>query len=201
MNTTRRPADERRAYRMRKRQDDIEQTRQRIVDAAVKLHGTVGPAHTTFSAVAEEAGVQRSTVYRHFPDETALFGACTSHWMASHPWPRPQDWERIADPAERLRRGLRDIYTYYDENVQMLGNSFRDIDVMPPFVGEMMGAIIQSLVSGLIGGWPEAQRGDRLVAAVRGAVDFRTSRAYVESGLTVTEAADLVAEMIARLVA
>ncbi len=182
---------------MRKRQEDIEETRQRIVDAAVKLHGTVGPAHTTFSAVAEEAGVQRSTVYRHFADETALFGACTSHWLAGHPWPRPQDWAHISDPAERLRRGLRDMYTYYDENVQMMSNSFHDMDAMPPFVAEMMGAIIQSLVLGLLEGWPEAERTARLVAAIRGATDFRTSRAFVESGLTATEAADLVAEMVA----
>lgn len=184
---------------MRKRQEDIEETRQRIVDAAVKLHGSVGPVHTTFSAVAEEAGVQRSTVYRHFADETALFGACTSHWMAGHPWPRPQDWEHIADPPERLRRGLRDVYTFYDENAAMIGNSLRDLEVMPPFVGEMMGAIIQSLVAALVGGWPEPQRSPRLVAAVRGAIDFRTSRAFVESGLSATEAADLVAEMVAGL--
>ena len=71
-----------RSYRMGKRLEDVEETRRRIVEAAVELHGTVGPLHTTFSGVAAEAGVQRSTVYRHFPDEAALFGACTSHWFA-----------------------------------------------------------------------------------------------------------------------
>ncbi|HMO97270.1 MAG TPA: TetR/AcrR family transcriptional regulator [Tepidiformaceae bacterium] len=185
-----------RSYRMRKRQEDIEVTRQRIVDAAVLLHGTVGPAHTTISAVAEQAGVQRSTVYRHFPDEAALFGACTGHWLAANPWPRPQDWERIADPAERMHRGLRELYRYYDENRQMLGNSFRDIEVMPPFVGEMARATLLGLVTGLISGWPEAQQSERLVAAVRGAVDFRTSRAFVEAGLAPAAAADLVADMV-----
>lgn len=197
MDTTKRSAEERRAYRMKKRQEDIAETRQRIVDAAVKLHGSVGPAHTTFSAVAEEAGVQRSTVYRHFADETALFGACTSHWLAAHPWPRPQDWEHIADPGERLKRGLRDLYKYFDDNVRMVSNSFRDIEVMPPFVGVMMSATIQAIITGLLEAWPEAQRTPRLVAAVRGAVDFRTSRAYVEAGLSALEAADLVAEMTA----
>lgn len=189
----------RRTYRMRKRHDDMEETRQRIVDAAVKLHGTVGPVHTTFSAVAEEAGVQRSTVYRHFADETALFGACTSHWLASHPWPRPQDWEHLTNPEERLRRGLKDLYQYYDTNQQMLTNSFRDIDVMPPFVAEMMGAVMQSLMGVLVAAWPEAKRTARLTAAIRGAMDFRTSRAFVDSGLTPGEAADLVTDMVARI--
>ena len=199
MSTTKRGADERRAYRMKKRQEDIEETRQRIVDAAVKLHGSVGPAHTTFSAVAEEAGVQRSTVYRHFADETALFGACTSHWLASHPWPRPQDWEHLADPRERLKRGLRDLYRYFDENEQMIANSFRDIEIMPPFVGVMMGATIQAIVAVLLEAWPEEQRTQRLVAAVRGAVDFRTSRAFVEAGLTANQAAHVMAEMVCGL--
>ena len=76
-----------RPYRMRKRLEDVEETRRRIVEATVELHGTVGPANTTYAGVAALADVQRSTVYRHFPDEEALFGACTSHWFARHPWP------------------------------------------------------------------------------------------------------------------
>lgn len=191
----------RRSYRMRKRNEDIEETRRKIVEAAVRLHGSVGPARTTFSAVADEAGVQRSTVYRHFADETALFGACTSHWLAGHPWPRPQDWEHIADPVERLRRGLGELYTYYDQNEGMIANSFRDIQVMPPFVGEMMTAIISALVGALVSAWPLECQTDRLVSAIRGAVDFRTSRAFVSAGLTPAEAAALLTEMIAAVAA
>jgi AcrR family transcriptional regulator len=184
---------------MRKRQGDIEATRKRIIEAAVKLHGSVGPAETTFSAVAEEAGVQRSTVYRHFADETALFGACTSHWLAAHPWPRPQDWEGLADPVDRLRRGLRDLYTYFDENLQMLSNSYRDIAIMPPFVGEMIGATIGAIVTALLAPFPESQRTARLDAAIRAAADFRVSRGFVDAGLSAREAADLVTDMIAAI--
>lgn len=98
---------ETRRYRKRLRAEQEQQTRQAITEAAVKLHGTLGPARTTVSAIAEEAGVQRATVYRHFPDEPSLFQACSGHYMAMHPPPDPTRWMEIADPAERLVRHSR----------------------------------------------------------------------------------------------
>src|SRR5215208_5174558 len=80
-----------------------ERTRQRIVEATIELHETVGTARTTISAIAEKAGVQRLTVYRHFPDERALFTACRGHWSATNPPPDPATWTQSADPEERLR--------------------------------------------------------------------------------------------------
>src|SRR5919204_3974234 len=99
-----------RRYRKRLRAEHEQQTRQAITEAAVKLHGTVGPARTTVTAIAEEAGVQRATVYRHFPDEETLFAACSGHYMATHPPPDPSRWVEIADPADRLREALTDVY-------------------------------------------------------------------------------------------
>src|SRR5215204_2491067 len=87
-----------RTYRKSRRAELEDETRRRITDAAVELHGSVGPARTTISAVAERAGVQRATVYRHFPDEEALFDACSAHWMAQHPLPDPTAWAKIEDP-------------------------------------------------------------------------------------------------------
>ena len=189
-------ANDRRRYRMRKRQEDVEETRARIVNAAVELHGSVGPSHTTFSAVAEKAGVQRSTVYRHFPDEAALFGACTSHWLASHPWPRPDTWREESDPAERLRRGLRELYGYYDDNEQMISNSFRDFAVMPPFVGEFMRAQLQAMHAALSEPW-RGQGDDRLLAAAIGhALDFRSWQSLTGSGLSARDAAGLMSTMV-----
>ena len=101
---------ETRRYRKRLRAEQEQQTRQAITEAAVRLHGTLGPARTTVSAIAEEAGVQRATVYRHFPDEPSLFQACSGHYMAMHPPPDPTRWMEIADPAERLREALADVY-------------------------------------------------------------------------------------------
>lgn len=189
-----------RPYRMRKRREDVEETRRRIVEAAVELHGSVGPAQTTFSAVAERAGVQRSTLYRHFPDEEALFGACTSHWLAGHPWPDVAVWEGIKDPAERLRRALRDLYGYFDRNRPMLANSYRDIEVMPTFVREFMRAEVATMHAVLLARWP-SEVGQRPVfgAAVRHALDFRAWESLSDAGLEPGEAAEAMASMVGAL--
>jgi AcrR family transcriptional regulator len=50
-------------------------TKDDIVTAAAKLLEFRDPEHVTVSVVAKEAGVSRSTFYRHFPDERELFGA------------------------------------------------------------------------------------------------------------------------------
>src|SRR5690349_2676071 len=98
--------DNTRRYRKRLRAEQEAETRQRITEAAVKLHGTIGPAKTTVSGIAREAGVQRATVYRHFPDEDAIYAACTSHYNALHPPPDLGAWAGLADPGERLRLAL-----------------------------------------------------------------------------------------------
>lgn len=180
---------------MRKRLHDVAETKRKIVEAAVELHGSVGPANTTFSAVADRAGVQRSTVYRHFPDEQALFGACTSHWLAQHPWPQPQKWEAAADAVERLHTGLVELYGFYEENEQMISNSFRDIDVMPPFVGELMQAQLERAHRTLVEPWSRTDQ--RLRAAVAHAIDFRAWQSLAAAGLGVGEAAEMMTAMVA----
>ncbi|HEX6328539.1 MAG TPA: helix-turn-helix domain-containing protein [Jiangellaceae bacterium] len=185
-----------RSYHMRKRREDVEQTRQRIVEAAVELHGSVGPVNTTFSAVAERAGVQRSTVYRHFPDEAALFGACTSHWLAGHPWPRPEDWRQELDPVARLERALTELYGYYDANKQMLANSFRDIEVMPAFVGEFKRAQLQNMHTALVEAWPEDSRDRHLTVAIAHAIDFRSWQSLSSQSLEPELAAQIMTDMV-----
>jgi AcrR family transcriptional regulator len=189
-----------RPYRMRKRLEDVEDTRRRIVEATVDLHGTVGPMHTTISGVATAAGVQRSTVYRHFPDEEALFGACTSHWFARHPWPRPDDWRVESDGAARLERGLGDLYRYYDENEQMMSNSFRDIEIMPAFVGESLRAQLENMQAVLLEPWVDTGS-ERLHVAIRHALDLRSWQSLAAGGLRPAQASELMAAMVAGLAA
>src|SRR5436189_4831871 len=106
-------SDQKRPYRMRRRAELEEQTRMRITESAVALHEELGPARTSISAVADRAGVRRSTVYRHFPDEEALFAACSSHWRAANPPPDPHAWAAIEDPPERSETALRELYAFY----------------------------------------------------------------------------------------
>src|SRR5947199_9408315 len=106
-------ADQTRPYRKKRRAEHEEQTRLRITEAAEDLHGTLGPSRTSISAVAARAGVRRSTVYRHFPDEAALFAACSSHWAALNPPPDLEAWAAILDAEARLASALLQLYGYY----------------------------------------------------------------------------------------
>lgn len=117
-----------RTYTLGKRAEQQARTRQRIVEAAVELHGTVGPAATTFSMVADRAGVQRHTLYAHFPDERSLLMACSAHAMAADPTPDAAAWAGIADRRERLTAGLTEIYAWYERNAQLLACVMRDAE-------------------------------------------------------------------------
>jgi AcrR family transcriptional regulator len=123
-------ADQTRPYLMKRRAQSQRQTRERITESAVELHGTLGPARTTMSAVAEHAGVRRSTLYRHFPDEGALFEACSAHWAAANPPPDLLAWSQIGDPDERLRAALIELYAYFGRTEAMLENLLRDETAM-----------------------------------------------------------------------
>jgi len=124
-------SNEKRRYRMTRRADLEEQTRLKITESAVELHEELGPAHTSISAIAERAGVRRSTVYRHFPDEDALFAACSSHWRALNPPPDPQAWVAIDDPAARTRTALDELYAFYGRTDPMYASLLRDEPLVP----------------------------------------------------------------------
>jgi len=121
-----------RIYTLKRRAEQQAETRQRIVEAAVDLHGTVGPARTTFSMVAERAGVQRHTLYAHFPDERSLLMACSALALERDPLPDPSPWRSIADRHERLRIGLAAIYGWYERNFALAGCVLRDAETHQP---------------------------------------------------------------------
>ena len=120
-----------RPYRKKVRAASQEETRLRIVEATMRLHEEIGPRATTISAIAEEAGVQRLTVYRHFPDETAVFRACTAHWLGLNPPPDPATWLGIDGAEARLRAALEAFYSYYRGTRRMWQAAHRDVDEVP----------------------------------------------------------------------
>jgi AcrR family transcriptional regulator len=186
-----------RKYEQTRRAEKQEDTRRRIVEAAVELHGVLGPAGTPMSAVAERAGVQRNTLYRHFPDQRSLLYACSGLHGAEHPLPSPDGWYEIGDPVERARRGLGALYAYWEENEAMTANVLRDAEVDPltrevssRSWGEPMGAIRDALLAA----WPRGRGRKRLAAAVDLAMAFHTWQSLVRgSELTSAAAADLMA--------
>jgi AcrR family transcriptional regulator len=177
-----------RTYQKRKRAEREAETRRRIVEATVGLHTSVGPARTSISAVAERAGVQRHTVYAHFPDEDSLFAACTSHWAELHPFPDPGPWAAIADPHERLARALRDVWRWYESVEHDLELFLRDAELVPQ-AGADMARYAQQLAG--LADWLAADLGrSRAVrAAVGHALAFETWRSLVrQQGLTMPQA-------------
>jgi AcrR family transcriptional regulator len=124
-------SNQKRPYQMRRRAELEEQTRRRITESTIALHEELGPARTSISAIAERAGVRRSTVYRHFPDEDTLFAACSSHWRAANPPPDPRGWAAIEDPAARTETALRELYAFYRSTQGMYASLLRDEPVVP----------------------------------------------------------------------
>lgn len=189
-----------RAYELKRRAERQEETRRRIVEAAVELHTTLGPAHTTVKAIAERAGVTRPTVYAHFPDAQALFQACSGQVDAEVPVPDPATWSSISGPSERLEAALRDLYAYYERLEPLLEHVERDAAVMP-IVAELdarrlryLEEVRDLLVEGWVArGGPRA----RLGRAIGHALEFGTWRSLVRcQGCPTDEAVRLMVALV-----
>jgi AcrR family transcriptional regulator len=188
---------ETRTYQLKRRAEAMADTRRRITEAAVALHASVGPARTSVSEIARLAGVDRVTVYRHFPDEAALFRACSQHYAASNPLPDAAQWAELADPRERLRSALDAIYGYYERNETLLANVTRDAEHMPAVraAGSYRRQWLTEIEQRLAQGW---DGNDKHVGhAVGLALDFRTWQTLVRKrGLTTRQAIRLMLAMV-----
>jgi AcrR family transcriptional regulator len=175
-----------RAYRLSARAESQAETRRRIVDAAIALHEKLGPARTPLSAIAARAGVTRLTLYRHFPDEAAIFAACTAHWSALHPFPKAGLWDGIQDPASRAAEGLAAHYDYFAGTRGLWTVAYRDVGLVKPIqpvlaqADDHLRAVADSLAEafGRKGAVHRALR-----ATLRHAITFATWRGLEESGL------------------
>jgi AcrR family transcriptional regulator len=185
----------RRKYELRERAERQAETRRRIVEAANELHGTIGFVDATISAVAERAGVQRLTVYRHFATERDLVGACATHFFTSNPVPDLEPWTGIDDPEKRLRSALAALYAWFGSVEGNMANFLRDAPAKPFLyeLGRPLFEYFQEVRRVLIVGWAVGGKRRRLVAAAIGhAVAFSTWHSLVrEQGLRVEEAVGL----------
>jgi AcrR family transcriptional regulator len=179
---------EKRKYELKKRAQEMAETHRRITEAAIELHGTVGPARTTLSAVAKQAGVERRTLYRHFPTEADLFEACSAHYFAAHPLPDLEPWR--GQPA----RALEELYAYYERTAPMFANALRDAELVDSARDAMapLHAYLEHAAELLIAG----REGPLLAAAVRHALTFSTWRSLSSNGLDRPQAAKLMTALV-----
>jgi AcrR family transcriptional regulator len=184
-----------RIYTLRRRAEQQEKTRRKIVEAAVELHGSLGPGRTSISMVAERAGVQRHTLYAHFPDERSLFLACSGLAFERDPLPDPAAWRSITDQPKRVRTGLHAIYEWYARNAALVACALRDAEyhaltreMAQLRVGPKLETYYEILGRGLTVG----QR-----VMLRVALSFFTWRTLVqESGLTQSAAVMVIVKAI-----
>jgi AcrR family transcriptional regulator len=170
--------NETRPYRQKLRAERQAETRQRIIEAAAALHLARGPAQTSINEIAERAGVNRVTVYRHFPDTRSLLEACSTHVRNLNPPPDLNRWREIDDPRRRTEVGLTQLYDYFRRTEVGWANVLRDAE-LAPLVKEMAGerrlAYLREARDVLLAAWPKRPGRRTLLRAVLGlAVDFRT---------------------------
>jgi len=185
-----------RKYELKRRAERQQETRRRIVEAAIELHRTKGPARTTLSDIARLAGVQRHTLYRHFPNERELGLACSGLHFELNPPPDPEAWRAISDPGERLRHGLAGLYDWYERMEDMFSCVLRDAEIDPLTRelfelrgGEPMAAMRAALAEGL-------PHGLRSQAALDLGLDFRGWQRLRASGLSNRDAAEAMARAV-----
>jgi AcrR family transcriptional regulator len=186
-----------RRYELKERARRQAETRERIVAATVELHTSVGPARTTISAIAERAGVERHTVYAHFPDDRTLFRACSLHWRGRHPRPDVRRWLELDAPEQRLRGVLSEVYAWYEDVETDLEVLVRDAPLVPAHAEVMAetASATRALADDLARGWP---RRKAVRASIGHALEFETWRSLVRrQGLSRTQAVDAMLRLAA----
>jgi AcrR family transcriptional regulator len=190
---------QRRKYELKKRAEDMAETHLRITEAAIELHGSVGPARTTMSAVAKRAGVERRTLYRHFPTEVDLFAACSSHYFAANPLPDLGAWRAIRDPEQRLERALDELYAYYERTEPMFSNVLRDaelVDFARDAVAPLNAYLDEAADVLAAGRKVRGRRRQLLGGALRHALAFSTWRSLSANGMGRSDAAKLMTRLV-----
>jgi AcrR family transcriptional regulator len=188
-----------RKYELKKRAEQVAETHRRITEAAIELHGTVGPSRTTLSAVAERAGVERRTLYRHFPNESDLFAACSTHYFTANPWPDLGNWRAIRDPQQRLEPALDELYAYYERTEPVLSRVLRDAELVE-FARDAVAPLHAYLEEGAeiltIGRRVRGRRRQLLKGALRHALAFSTWRSLSANGIARSDAVKLVSALV-----
>ena len=188
-----------RKYELKKRAAEMAETHLRITEAAIELHGTVGPSRTTLSAVAKRAGVERRTLYRHFPTEADLFAACSAHFFNANPWPDAGAWRAIRDPQQRLERALDELYAYYAGTEAVLGSVLRDAeldDFARDAVAPLHAYLEEAAEILTVGRRVRGRRRRLLGAALRHALAFSTWRSLSTNGAGRSDAVKLLAGLV-----
>ena len=175
----------RRPYHQSRRAERTDETRTRVLDAVAALQEEVGPSRTTVSSIAERAGVQRLTIYRHFPDDRLRLEAGTSRWLSAHPLPGPPSPRDAPDPVTATEAALLNLFAYYRRTTRMWTSAYRDraevTEVGTPVA--LLEARLASIGDGLFHSWSSEVGGLEARALIGHALRFSTWQSLAEEGL------------------
>ena len=192
-----------RKYNKSLRAEQQDETRERIIEALMELHEELGPANTSIKAIAEKAGVQRLTVYRHFPDEVSMFQACTSQWLELHPPPNMEEWAEVENASERSCTAVLAFYRYYRQTEKMWNASYRDLDKVEALHAPMaqFEAYIDQVCDDLVKVWKQTRNTKKqLQVTLRHSLRFSTWLSFNNAGLKDEKMVELVEAWIAGIV-
>jgi AcrR family transcriptional regulator len=183
-----------RPYVQRVRGEQVAETRARIVAAIMELHGEVGPRNTTVSAIADRAGVERLTVYRHFKDEAEMFSACSRRYLELNPPPDRTAWAVERDPMRRTQRGLAELYAFFSRTAPMFAKVYRDVDEHPALkkIMDQFDAQLRHLADDLAAGWPRDKSTQKRQTILRHAARFATWQSFEAEGVDNQEKSNLM---------
>ena len=174
-----------RRYVLRARGEQVAETRARIVEAIMELHGEIGPRNTTVSAIADRAGVERLTVYRHFKGEAEMVAACSGRYLELNPPPDPAAWTVERDPLRRAQRGLADLYAFFSRTAPMFAKIYLDVDEYPALkkIMDEFDAHLRHLADELASAWPRDKSTRKRQIILRHAAKFATWQSFEAEGL------------------
>lgn len=187
-----------RRYVQSARREQVAETRARIVEAIMRLHEELGPRNTTVSAIADRAGVERLTVYRHFKDEAAMFEACSHRYLELNPPPDPSTWTGELDPARRAGLGLEALYAFYGRTSSMFEKIYRDVGEYASLkqMMDQFDAYLRDLAEDLAGAWPRDKAAARRQVILRHAVRFATWQSFEVEGVEDRQKVGLILEWV-----
>lgn len=191
-----------RKYQKTKRAEQQEQTRDKIVEAAMTLHEELGPRATSISAIAERAGVQRLTVYRHFEDDVAIFQACSSRWFELNSPPDPCLWQEVTPAAQRTEEALLNLYMYYSDTALMLSRVSCDEADIPALQEVMKGfrSYLDRIGNDLLKAWQaESKNRKDVKALINHALQFSTWKSFSQENMKERRIAEVMTKCIARI--
>jgi AcrR family transcriptional regulator len=183
---------------MDKRRAAVEETRQRILEAALALHSEKGIFGTSWQDIAHRADVSVGTVYKHFPSLDELVPACGELVYAITRPPSLEDAPQIFAEAnsleERLGHLIEELFAFYERGAPYIETDFQERRLAAVVEWE---AYMRATIAGLVReALVSAEPDEHTVQSVSALLDFSTFKSFVDREIHKEQAAKTISEVL-----